>query len=113
ELSTPQLDALDRERTVVILTVSPLETHGPHLPVGVDAFTARHFAQAPRARCGRRVSPPRCTWAPSPSTPSARWRCGSAWYVMRWSTTGARWPAPASGTCWCPTATAGRDTWSR
>ena len=46
ELSTPQLDALDRDRTVVILPVSPLETHGPHLPVGVDAFTARHFAEA-------------------------------------------------------------------
>jgi creatinine amidohydrolase len=26
--------------------VSPLETHGPHLPLGVDAFTARHFAEA-------------------------------------------------------------------
>jgi creatinine amidohydrolase len=46
ELSTPGLDALDRERTVVILSVSPLETHGPHLPLGVDAFTARHFAEA-------------------------------------------------------------------
>jgi creatinine amidohydrolase len=46
ELSTPQLDALDRERTVAILTVSPLETHGPHLPLGVDAFTARHFAES-------------------------------------------------------------------
>ena len=46
ELSTPQLDALDRTRTVVILTVSPLETHGPHLPLGVDAFTARHFSES-------------------------------------------------------------------
>jgi creatinine amidohydrolase len=46
ELSTPGLDALDRARTVVILSVSPLETHGPHLPLGVDAFTARHFAEA-------------------------------------------------------------------
>jgi creatinine amidohydrolase len=46
ELSTPQLDRLDRARTVVLLTVSPLETHGPHLPLGVDAFTARHFAEA-------------------------------------------------------------------
>jgi len=44
ELSTTALDALDRERTVVILTVSPLEEHGPHLPLGVDAYTARHFA---------------------------------------------------------------------
>ena len=46
ELSTPGLDALDRERTVVILSVSPLETHGPHLPLGVDAFTARYFSEA-------------------------------------------------------------------
>ncbi|MGH7399219.1 MAG: creatininase family protein [Candidatus Rokuibacteriota bacterium] len=46
ELSTPGLDALDRARTVVILTVSPLETHGPHLPLGVDAFTARHFTES-------------------------------------------------------------------
>jgi creatinine amidohydrolase len=46
EMSMPQLDALPRDRTVIVLTVSPLEEHGPHLPVGVDAFTARHFAEA-------------------------------------------------------------------
>jgi creatinine amidohydrolase len=46
ELSTVALDAFDRERTVVVLTVSPLEQHGPHLPLGVDAFAARHFAEA-------------------------------------------------------------------
>ncbi len=46
EMSTPSLDALDRARSVVFLTLSPLETHGPHLPLGVDAFTARHFAQS-------------------------------------------------------------------
>ena len=45
ELSSPAIDALPRERTVVILTMSPLETHGPHLPVGVDAYTGRYFAQ--------------------------------------------------------------------
>jgi creatinine amidohydrolase len=45
ELSTAALDALDRARTLVIITVSPLEEHGPHLPLGVDAFTARHFAE--------------------------------------------------------------------
>src|SRR5262244_2455263 len=44
-MSTPALDALDRAKTVVLLTISPLETHGPHLPVGVDAFAARHFAE--------------------------------------------------------------------
>jgi creatinine amidohydrolase len=46
EMSTPALDALDRGKTVVLLTISPLETHGPHLPVGVDAFAARYFAEA-------------------------------------------------------------------
>jgi creatinine amidohydrolase len=50
ELSTPTLDALDRERTVMILVVSPLEEHGPHLPLGVDAFAARHFAETMAAR---------------------------------------------------------------
>ena len=46
EMSTRRLDALPRDRTVIVLTVSPLEEHGPHLPVGVDAFTARHFAES-------------------------------------------------------------------
>jgi creatinine amidohydrolase len=46
EMTAPALDALERARTVVILTVSPLEQHGPHLPVGVDALTAWHFARS-------------------------------------------------------------------
>ena len=55
EMSTPDLDALDRKQTVVVMTVSPLEAHGPHLPVGVDAFAARHFAEtiAERVVAGR------------------------------------------------------------
>jgi creatinine amidohydrolase len=46
EMSTVALEAMDRARTVVVMTVSPLEEHGPHLPVGVDAFAARHFAES-------------------------------------------------------------------
>jgi creatinine amidohydrolase len=49
-MATPALDALDRARTVIMLAVSPLEQHGPHLPVGVDAFAARHFGQTLAAR---------------------------------------------------------------
>jgi creatinine amidohydrolase len=56
ELSTRALDALDRARTVVVLTVSPLEEHGPHLPLGVDAFIARHFAESIACRL---AAPPR------------------------------------------------------
>ena len=59
EMSTPALDALDRHRTLVLLPVSPLEEHGPHLPVGVDAFAARHFAEA----LAERVTAGRAGWA--------------------------------------------------
>ncbi len=45
ELSFTTLDALDRDRTVVIFTVSPLEEHGPHLPVGTDLFEAEFLGE--------------------------------------------------------------------
>ena len=40
ELTFTELEALDRNRAAVLFTVSPLEEHGPHLPVGTDLFTA-------------------------------------------------------------------------
>jgi len=46
EMSSAELARLDRDRTAVFLAVSPLEEHGPHLPVGVDAFTARYLAES-------------------------------------------------------------------
>ena len=46
DMSSEALDRLDRSRSVVILTVSPLEEHGPHLPLGVDAFVGRHLAES-------------------------------------------------------------------
>jgi creatinine amidohydrolase len=55
ELTAPALDALDRGRTLAVVAVSPLEQHGPHLPVGVDYLVARHFAEALAERIvGRR-----------------------------------------------------------
>ncbi len=45
DLSFTQLEALDRERVVVLFTVSPLEEHGPHLPVGTDLFTANSICR--------------------------------------------------------------------
>jgi creatinine amidohydrolase len=45
ELSFTALDALDRERTAVFFTVSPLEEHGPHLPVGTDLFEAEFLGE--------------------------------------------------------------------
>lgn len=46
ELSFPRIEALDRDRTVVLFAVSPLEEHGPHLPVGTDLFHAEYFNEA-------------------------------------------------------------------
>lgn len=46
ELTWKQLDELPRDRTVLFVPVSPLEEHGTHLPLGVDAFSAVAFARA-------------------------------------------------------------------
>lgn len=51
ELSAPELDALDRARTAVFLVVSPVEEHGPHLPLGTDIFEADAVAR----RLARRI----------------------------------------------------------
>ena len=41
ELSWKQIDALDKDKTIFFLPISPLEEHGPHLPVGTDLITVR------------------------------------------------------------------------
>ena len=52
ELTWPQVDALDRERTLLILPVGMLEVHGPHLPIGTDTIGLVFEA----AEASRRVS---------------------------------------------------------
>ncbi len=44
ELSWKQIDELDREKSIFFLPLSPLEEHGPHLPVGTDLFTSQDAA---------------------------------------------------------------------
>jgi creatinine amidohydrolase len=44
ELKFPELEQFNRDKTLFILSVSPLEEHGPHLPLGVDLFNAEFFA---------------------------------------------------------------------
>jgi len=46
ELSSPEFTALNKDKTAIFIPVSPLEGHGPHLPVGVDYFDAIYFAQS-------------------------------------------------------------------
>lgn len=57
-LTKKQFDAIDRENAVVFVTCSPLEVHGPHLPLGADALegeglaerTMRHLPEPHRSR---------------------------------------------------------------
>lgn len=44
-LSKKKFDALDRKRCVVLVTCSPLEVHGPHLPLGADALEGQGIAR--------------------------------------------------------------------
>ena len=44
EMTMPELDALDRERTLIAIPISPLEAHGPHLPLGTDGFMANQMS---------------------------------------------------------------------
>lgn len=43
-LTRTELDRLDPDKTVVLVTCSPLEVHGPHLPMGADCFEAEAIA---------------------------------------------------------------------
>lgn len=43
-LSFKQIDALDRDKTIVILPCGSMEQHGPHLPNGMDTHTAVEIA---------------------------------------------------------------------
>lgn len=41
ELTSPELGALDRNSTVVVLPIGSVEQHGNHMPVGTDTYLAQ------------------------------------------------------------------------
>jgi creatinine amidohydrolase len=45
DLTWPDIDALDRERTLFLLTVGMLEEHGPHLPIAADTIGVEYEAR--------------------------------------------------------------------
>ncbi|MDI3281550.1 MAG: creatininase family protein, partial [Bacillota bacterium] len=51
-LTGAELAALDRQKTIFLWAVSPLEVHGPHLPVGTDVLVALELQR----RCLRELS---------------------------------------------------------
>src|SRR5215207_7379126 len=56
ELSVPEIDALDRERTVVVLPVGSVEQHGRHMPVGTDTILAHSLSLAAAQALAGRVA---------------------------------------------------------
>lgn len=49
-LTQPAIDALDRERTVLVLPMGSVEQHGRHAPVGTDTMLAEAVAVGAAAR---------------------------------------------------------------
>jgi creatinine amidohydrolase len=52
DLTAPELDVLDRDRTVVVLPIGSVEQHGRHMPVGTDTMLAHGVALAAADRFG-------------------------------------------------------------
>jgi len=45
DLSWRQIDALDREKTAIIMPIASIEQHGYHLPVGTDYYLSEGFCK--------------------------------------------------------------------
>jgi len=45
EINWKKLDEMDREKTVIFIPISPLEEHGPHLPIGTDFLIISHAVE--------------------------------------------------------------------
>ena len=56
ELSVPDVERLDRDRTVLVLPVGSVEQHGLHMPVGTDTILAHSIALAAAERLDKRVA---------------------------------------------------------
>lgn len=58
DLTMPNFEAARDKSRTVILPVGSLEEHGPHLPLGTDAFHALELARRLAAENGALVAPP-------------------------------------------------------
>ncbi len=58
ELTSAEIGALDRDRTVVILPLGSVEQHGNHLPIGTDTMLAEAVSRAAAAASGGTVVMP-------------------------------------------------------
>lgn len=56
DMTYDEVKALDRAKTVFFSSISPVETHGPHLPLGTDIFISEHLRDRAIALFGERHS---------------------------------------------------------
>ncbi len=54
DLNAQELAGLDPAHTIALMTLSPLEVHGPHLPIGTDAIVAEGLQARLLARLEQR-----------------------------------------------------------
>ena len=64
EMAWPDIEKSDREKTLIFFPVSPLEEHGPHLPIGTDFYGARDLAELAVDIICRREPEATCLLAP-------------------------------------------------
>ena len=59
ELTSPEIGALDRDRTVLVLPLGSVEQHGNHMPLGTDTLLAQAVCLAAAEQAGKvAVLPP-------------------------------------------------------
>lgn len=52
EMTSPEIDALDRDRAIALLPIGSVEQHGNHMPVGTDTMLAHAVCLAAAERFG-------------------------------------------------------------
>ena len=62
ELTWQDINALDRERTVVLIPTGAVEQHGPHLPLGTDTYLATAATEEIAAECPTITLVTPCLW---------------------------------------------------
>src|SRR5260370_30096085 len=55
ELTSGRLAAIDRDKTLVLIPISAVEQHGPHMPTGTDFILCSAVAEAVETQLAERV----------------------------------------------------------
>jgi creatinine amidohydrolase len=58
ELTSPEIGALDRDRTIVVLPLGAVEQHGSHMPLGTDTLVAQAVSLAAAHSAGETIVMP-------------------------------------------------------